>query len=508
MAILEMKNISKAFAGVYANRNIDLSVEKGEIHAILGENGAGKTTLVNILFGLYTPDDGEILWKSKPADFTSPKDAIAAGIGMVHQHFSLVQKMSVLDNMVLGMKDNGAILNRPVIEKRIMDLVNKYGLTVDPNARICDLSVGEQQRVEILKVLYREAELLILDEPTGVLTPQETEQFFEVLRSLKNEGYAIIIITHRMSEIMAISDRVTILRDGRQVADLITEKTNPAELSQFMIGRNLNENKDIGRAIAGENLLIMERVTLPRRHKSHPLHDISLQVNKGEILGIAGVEGNGQKEFAEVITGIQKHSGGKITLNGVDIGKKSVKNRYESGVAYISDDRHNDSLIVDMNITENLMLREYCHEPYSSHSIMNRKEMVREADKMIEKYQVKASGNSGINTTVKLLSGGNQQKLIIARELSDKSKLIIASQPTRGLDIGATEFVREMLVEQRNAGKGVVLISADLEEIMAISDRIAVLFGGRVVGIMNRDEATIDRIGLLMGGITEEESVL
>jgi general nucleoside transport system ATP-binding protein len=506
MAILEMKNISKAFAGVYANRNINLCVEKGEIHAILGENGAGKTTLVNILFGLYTPDGGEILWKGKKADFASPRDAIAAGIGMVHQHFSLVQKMSVMDNMVLGMKENGFILNRPLIEKRIMDLVNRYGLTVDPKARICDLSVGEQQRVEILKLLYREAELLILDEPTGVLTPQETEQFFEVLRSLKNEGYAIIIITHRMSEIMAISDRVTILRDGRQVADLITEKTNPSELSQFMIGRSLNGDKDILRALDGEKLLTMEHVSLPRRHRSHPLSDISLQLNKGEILGIAGVEGNGQKEFAEVITGIQKHSGGKITLNGVDIGKKSVKWRYEAGVAYISDDRHNDSLIVDMNITENLMLREYCHEPFSSHSILNRKEMLRDAERKIEKYQVKASGSSGTGTKVKLLSGGNQQKLIIARELSNKAKLIVASQPTRGLDIGATEFVREMLIEQRNAGKGVVLISADLEEIMAVSDRIAVLFGGRVNGILSRDEATVDRIGLMMGGITGEES--
>jgi len=508
MAILEIKNICKAFAGVYANKEINLSVNKGEIHALLGENGAGKTTLVNILFGIYRADCGEILWKGRPVSFSSPKDAIAAGIGMVHQHFSLVQKMTVLDNMVLGMKENGLILNRASVEKRIVDLAQKYGLTVDPKARVCDLSVGEQQRVEILKALYRNVELLILDEPTGVLTPQETAQFFDVLRNLKNEGYAIIIITHRMSEIMAISDRVTILRDGRQVADLVTSETNPAELSRHMIGRDLNECYDISKPAPGENELVIENVSLPRKHKGHPLHDISLNLQKGEILGIAGVEGNGQKEIAEVIAGIQQQSVGKILMGGIDIGKDSVKKRHEAGIAYISDDRHNDSLIVEMNITENLMLRDYCHEPYSHNKVLNQKAMVRDANRKIEEYQVKASGNSGTNTAVKLMSGGNQQKLIIARELSDKAKVIIASQPTRGLDIGATEFVRAMLVEQRNAGKSVILISADLEEIMALSDRIAVLFGGRVVGLMSRDDATIEEIGLLMGGITGKENAL
>ncbi len=508
MAILEMKNICKAFSGVYANKDINLSVEKGEIHALLGENGAGKTTLVNILFGIYTADSGEILWKGKPADFSSPKEAIAAGIGMVHQHFSLVQKMTVLDNIILGMKENGPILNRLSVEKHIVDLAQKYGLIVDPKARVCDLSVGEQQRVEILKALYRNVELLILDEPTGVLTPQETAQFFDVLRSLKDEGYAIIIITHRMSEIMAISDRVTILRDGEQVADFVTAQTNPAELSRYMIGRELNECYDISKTAEGKGGLVLEHVSLPRKHKGHPLHDVSLSVRSGEILGIAGVEGNGQKEVAEVIAGIQQQSSGKISLDGVDIGNQSVKTRYKAGIAYISDDRHNDSLIVDMNITENLMLRDYCNKPYSHHKVLNRKIMVRDTNRKMEEYQVKASGNSGINTTVKLLSGGNQQKLIIARELSDNAKVIIASQPTRGLDIGATEFVRGMLVEQRNAGKSVILISADLEEIMALSDRIAVLFGGRVIGLLSRSEATIDKIGLLMGGITGKEGAL
>ena len=504
MPILEMKNICKAFAGVYANKNISLSVDKGEIHALLGENGAGKTTLVNILFGIYTADSGEILWKGRPAGFSSPREAIAAGIGMVHQHFSLVQKMTVLDNMILGMKENGLVLDRVSVEKRINELAGKYGLTVDPRARVCDLSVGEQQRVEILKALYRNVELLILDEPTGVLTPQETAQFFDVLRSLKKEGYAVIIITHRMSEIMAISDRVTVLRDGRQAADLTTSDTNPAELSRYMIGRELKEHYDIAKPSAGEDSLVLEHISLPRKHKGHPLYDLELHIRKGEIFGIAGVEGNGQKELAELIAGIQRQSAGKILLDGADIGSASVKKRYEAGIAYISDDRHNDSLIVDMNITENLMLRDYCREPYSRQGIMNRKAMSCDANKKMEEYQVKASGSSGCGTAVKLMSGGNQQKLIIARELSEKARVIIASQPTRGLDIGATEFVRGMLVEQRNAGKSVILISADLEEIMALCDRIAVLFGGRIVGILDRGEAEVDKLGLLMGGVTGE----
>ncbi len=508
MPILEMKNICKAFAGVYANENISISVEKGKINALLGENGAGKTTLVNILFGIYTADSGTILWKDQPVHFASPRDAIEAGIGMVEQHFSLVQKMTVLDNIILNLKENGFVLDRAAAEKRVVHLAEKYGLTVNPKARICDLSVGEQQRVEILKALYRNVELLILDEPTGVLTPQETAQFFDVLRSLKQEGYAIIIITHRMSEIMAISDRVTILRDGKKVVDLVTEQTNPGELSRYMIGRDINESYDFAVGAASEEMLILDHVSLSRKSRSHPLHDVNLRVCKGEILGVAGVEGNGQKELAEVITGIQRPGEGAIVLDGVTVGKTSVKKRYEAGIGYISDDRHCDSLIVDMNVTENLMLREYCCAPYSRRGIINKKTMAQNAGEKMNKYQIRASGKSGIGTAVKLMSGGNQQKLIIARELSDNAKLIVASQPTRGLDVGATEFVRKMLVDQRNKGKSVVLISADLEEIMTLCDRIAVMFGGRIVGILDRSEATIQKIGLLMGGITGKEQTL
>ena len=507
MALLEMQQICKAFSGVYANDHVDLTVEKGEIHALLGENGAGKTTLMNILFGIYSADSGQILWKGQPVRFASPKDAIAAGIGMVQQHFSLVRKMTVLDNIILNLRDNRFVLDRKQARQRVCALAEKYGLTVDPDAQVGSLSVGEQQRVEILKALYRDVELLILDEPTGVLTPQETAQFFEVLRALQKEGYGIIIITHRMSEIMAISDRVTILRDGKKVAQLVTAETQPDELSRHMIGRELSESYDVDTPPGEETLLSLEAISLPRKKKGHPLHDITLELRRGEILGVAGVEGNGQKELAEIITGIQHPSQGRVVLDGQEIQRENVRQRYERGVVYISDDRLNDSLVTDMDMTENLMLRDYCRAPFSHKGLLDRKAMLQTAKEKIQRYQVRSSGTSGEATPVRLLSGGNQQKLIVAREIHDRAQVVVASQPTRGLDIGATEFVRDRLVEQRNAGKGVLLISADLEEIMALSDRIAVLFGGRIVGVLTRQEATVEKIGLLMGGITGKEAV-
>lgn len=507
MALLEMQQICKAFSGVYANDHVDLTVEKGEIHALLGENGAGKTTLMNILFGIYSADSGQILWKGEPVRFASPKDAIAAGIGMVQQHFSLVRKMTVLDNIILNLRDNRFVLDRKQARQRVCALAEKYGLTVDPDAQVGSLSVGEQQRVEILKALYRDVELLILDEPTGVLTPQETAQFFEVLRALQKEGYGIIIITHRMSEIMAISDRVTILRDGKKVAQLVTAETQPDELSRHMIGRELNESYDVDTPPGEETLLSLEAISLPRKKKGHPLHDITLELRRGEILGVAGVEGNGQKELAEIITGIQHPSQGRVVLDGQEIQRENVRQRYERGVVYISDDRLNDSLVTDMDMTENLMLRDYCRAPFSHKGLLDRKAMLQTAKEKIQRYQVRSSGTSGEATPVRLLSGGNQQKLIVAREIHDRAQVVVAGQPTRGLDIGATEFVRDRLVEQRNAGKGVLLISADLEEIMALSDRIAVLFGGRIVGVLTRQEATVEKIGLLMGGITGKEAV-
>jgi simple sugar transport system ATP-binding protein len=385
---------------------------------------------------------------------------------------------------------------------RVAELALKFG-SRQPRDRtgICPL---RGLLVEILKALYRDVELLILDEPTGVLTPQETAQFFDVLRTLKAEGYAIIIITHRMSEIMAVSDRVTILRGGRNVADLITARTDPEELSRHMIGRELHKGEAPAEP-ARRDRLKLEHVFLAPRHRHRALNDISLRVRRGEILGIAGVEGNGQKELAEVITGLRRPGAGQITLNGRDIGRLSVRKRYEAGVAYISDDRQNDGLLMGMSVCENLMLREYRRAPFSRGGVLDHRAAVNNAETKMDTYQIRASGKTGAQTPVGLLSGGNQQKLVIARELSENAALIVACQPTRGLDIGATEFVRSLLVRERNAGKSVVLISADLEEIMALSDRIAVLFSGTVAGVLDRAEATVQRVGLLMGGITGKE---
>lgn len=508
MGILEMKHISKAFSGVYANEDINLSVNKGEIHALLGENGAGKTTLMNILFGIYSADEGEIVWKGRPVHFSSPKDAIAEGIGMVHQHFSLVNRMSVLDNVILGLKTGKLFLDRKAARQKLINLAQKYGLDVDPDARINTLSVGQQQRVEILKALYRNVELLILDEPTGVLTPSETEHFFDVLRTLKSEGYAVIIITHRMSEIMSISDRVTILRDGKKVKDLITSKTNPEELSHFMIGRQLSSGFEERKPAGKEKALILKDVMIKKNHKTPKLDHINLDVRKGEILGIAGVDGNGQKELAEVIAGIRKPTSGMLEFMGNDITSDKVKARFKKGISYISDDRHSDGLVLDMSLADNMILRQYDEYPYSKAGFFNKRWIKDLSMDAIKDYRIKTSGKSTSDTIVKLMSGGNQQKIILAREITDKANLIIANQPTRGLDIGATEFVRKALMEQRNLGKSVLLISADLEEIMQLSDRVAVMFSGKIMGILEHEDITLQKLGLLMGGIAKEEEQL
>ena len=507
MSLLQMKHICKSFSGVYANEDINLTVEKGEIHALLGENGAGKTTLVNIIFGLYTADSGEILWKDKPADFASPREAIDAGIGMVQQHFSLVNKMTVLDNIVLNLKDNSFFLDRAAAKKKLTDLAEKYGLYVNPDAVISDLSVGEQQRVEILKALYRNVELLILDEPTGVLTPQETTQFFDVLRNLKKEGYGIIIITHRMSEIMAISDKVTILRDGRQVADLVTADTNPEELSAYMIGRELNDDYHIEGSPKKDIMLELKNVSNHhRKHSRHKLENISLTIHKGEILGIAGVEGNGQKELAEVITGIQKTGEGEILLDGQNLAGINIRGRYEAGVSYISEDRLSDSLITGMNISENLVLREYGKLPFANHSIINKAAIRKNAAEKMKQYQVRASGKSGIDTLVKLLSGGNQQKMVLSREVEKDSDFILVCQPVRGLDIGAINYIHEILLELRNQGKAILMISAELTDIFQLCDRIAVMYKGEVMALGKNEEFTNESIGLLMAGQRGVES--
>ena len=480
MPLLEMKHITKSFAGVYANEDVDLSVEQGEIHALLGENGAGKTTLMNILFGIYQADKGEICFKGEHVEFKSPGEAIARGIGMVHQHFSLVKKMTVLDNVMLGLKGQGIVADRKSAREKLTGLAATYGLLVNPEAPVHTLSVGEQQRVEILKALYRDVSLLILDEPTGVLTPQETE-------------------------IMDISDRVTVLRDGRKVSSLVTEETTPEELSACMIGRELKAGREIRESAAGDTALSLKDVCLHKKHSTKmSLDHVSLTIRRGEILGIAGVEGNGQKELAEVITGIRRINSGQMEYQGKDIRRDSVKERFRAGISYISDDRHGDSLVMDMTVEDNLILRDFDRQPFSRNMVLDYRQAEKRAREALDEYSIKTSGKSGIKTPVKLMSGGNQQKVILSREISEEAGLIVASQPTRGLDIGATRFVHETLLRQRDAGRCVLLISADLDEILGVSDRVAVMYEGRIIGILNRDEADVHKIGLLMGGIAKE----
>jgi len=416
MSVLQMKDIVKGFPGVIANDSVSLNVEKGEIHALLGENGAGKTTLMNILYGIYSKDSGTIIWKENEVSFKSPRNAIESGIGMVHQHFMLVPTLSVAHNITLGLKSSGyPFYDQKKVNKNITSLSKKYGLPVDPTKLISRLSVGARQRVEILKSLYREAELLILDEPTAVLTPQETNTFFDVLRKLKQEGHSVIIITHRIPEVMRITDRVTILKDGKNVATVNTSETNENELSNYMIGRSLKSftHSQSVRSKA-EYGLIIDQVSFKSKSAKN-LKEVYFKVRKGEILGIAGVDGNGQKELAEVITGIRKTTSGSIIISDKNMNKSSFKERKKAGLAYITDDRHHEGLVLDMNVSENMILKDYDQKPFSRKGIINYGVVEEKTKQRIKDYNIKTPE---IKTPIRLLSGGNQQKVILARELA------------------------------------------------------------------------------------------
>ncbi|WP_367142663.1 ABC transporter ATP-binding protein [Desulfosporosinus sp.] len=498
-----MKNICKSFFGKRANNRVCFDLMPGEIHALLGENGAGKTTLMNILYGIYSRDSGVILWKGQEVSFTSPREAIACHIGMVHQHFMLVPTLTVSQNITLGLREKGyPFPDRKALNATITEVSEKYGLEIDVNAYISSLSVGEQQRVEIIKLLYRDAELLILDEPTAMLTPQETEYFFEVLRKLRADGRSVIIITHRIPEIMSITDRVTVLRDG---CNVVTEKTSDIteqELSQYMIGRQLNSiQREPIVPDAGREGLLLEDVSLKEKNIKG-LDSISLQIAPGEIVGVAGVDGNGQKELVEVILGIRKQSSGKIGLDGLDMSSMSVLERKKLGIGYISDDRQQDGLVMDMNLTDNMLLKTHTEQQFIKGGLINARLVWEDTKKVVEEYAIKTPD---LNTPLRNLSGGNQQKLILAREMAGDPKAIVAHQPTRGLDIGATEFVQQQLLQRRSKGCCILLISADLEEILLLSDRIAVIYKGRFMGIFpNTKDLNLSHIGLMMAGRTSE----
>jgi simple sugar transport system ATP-binding protein len=505
MPLLSMRNIDKFFSGKPANDQVRLDVEAGEIHALLGENGAGKTTLMNILYGMYARDGGEICYQGEAVHFDSPRDAINRHIGMVHQHFTLVPTLTVSQNITLGLKLPGHPFPvRKRINRTVADLSARYGLDVDPAAYVRDLSVGARQRVEIIKLLYRDAKLLILDEPTAVLTPQDTDSLFGILRRLRDEGHGIIIITHRIAEVLGHSDRVTILRDGKNAAALSTAETTAAELSRHMIGRDLPRlNRSRAPAAVPESRSGLRLSGLSLSGKNGPgLGPVSLSIPPGCILGIAGVDGNGQKELAETIIGIRAHRSGSITLDGEALDGLSVLKRRNRGIAYISDDRHHDGLALDMDLMDNLLLKTHRERRFLRRGLIDRRQVRAGTTALVERYRIKTSS---LESPVRYLSGGNQQKLILAREMEGNPRLIIASQPTRGLDIGASEFVHRQLLEHRNRGCSILLLSTDLEEILLLSDLIAVIFRGKIMGIMEAPQADMTALGLMMAGVGAEE---
>ncbi len=499
---LELRGITKRFPGVLANDHVNFDVKAGEVHALLGENGAGKSTLMKTVYGLYHPDEGEILLNGKPVHISSPTDSINLGIGMIHQHFMLVPSLTVAENVALGLPSSrGPLTDLDAVSKRILELADIYGLRIDPSAYVWQLSVGQQQRIEIIKALYRGAALLILDEPTAVLTPQEVDELFVIMRQMTKDGHALIFISHKLHEVVEICQRVSVLRDGRMIGTRPTSETTKQDLANWMVGREVGFTPDRGNVQRGEVRLKLENVQCGSDRGTPGLRGVSLDIHSGEILGIAGVSGNGQRELADAVTGLRKITGGKVTLENADITNLPPAEITERMLSYIPEERMRDGMIKDFTVAENMILREHHKEPYSRYGFLNLKNISSNADMLIKKFHVKTPSQE---TLAKNLSGGNIQKIVLAREISRSPRVIIAAQPTRGLDIGATEYVREQLLEQRKQGTAIILISEDLDEILALSDRIAVIYEGSVMDIVPRSEATPQRLGLLMAGVHPE----
>jgi ABC-type uncharacterized transport system ATPase subunit len=495
-----MKGITKRFSGVVANNSVDFAIYGGEVHALLGENGAGKTTLMNILYGLYKADSGEISARGERVNIRSPKDAIALKIAMVHQHFELVPTLTVAENVGLGLRaEREPFLNLDSVVKRVNELAKAYGLLVNPSARVEQLSVGERQRVEIVKALYREADTLILDEPTSVLTPQEVDGLFHFMRSMAAEGRAVVVITHKLPEVMAVSDRVTVLRHGEVVARLKTKDSSPDELAEKMVGREIPHKEAVfGEAPSGRVVLEIRRVSTLNDKGVLALDNISLAVQTGEILGLAGVAGNGQAELAEILTGMRKAVGGAVLLDGKDVTGASPREMIEHGVGHIPEDRMGTGLVLDMSIAENLILEVRTSPRFERRYLLDDEQVHQNAKRLVDEYSISCGG---LDAPARTLSGGNMQKLILAKVLSRNPSVLIAAQPTSGLDVGATEFITEKLREQRRLGVGILLISSDLNEITSLSDRIACIFEGKIMGIVPAAKAELKEIGLMMGGV-------
>ena len=503
--VIEMLNITKEFPGIIANDDITLRLRKGEIHALLGENGAGKSTLMSVLFGLYQPEKGEIRKNGEVVKINNPNDANALGIGMVHQHFKLVEIFTVLENIILGVEPNTAgFLNKKEAREKVMSLSEQYGLKIDPDALIEKISVGMQQRVEILKMLYRENEILIFDEPTAVLTPQEIDELMEIMRGFAKEGKSILFITHKLNEIMAVADRCSVLRKGKYIGTVDIKDTTKEELSKMMVGRDVNFVVEKKEQKIGDVVLKVENVSVPAKiGKEDVVKNVSFDVKAGEIVCIAGIDGNGQTEFVSALTGLDKISNGKISLCGKDITKASIRTRSTSGMSHIPEDRHKHGLVLDYSLEENMILQRYFEPAFQKFGFIKKKEMRQYADRLIKQFDVR-SGQGPITIT-RSMSGGNQQKAIIAREIDKEHELLVAVQPTRGLDVGAIEYIHKQLVARRDAGKAVLLVSLELDEVMNVSDRILVMYEGEIVGELDPKKTTVQELGLYMAGAKRDD---
>lgn len=503
--VVEMLGIRKEFPGIVANDDITLCLKKGEVHALLGENGAGKSTLMSILFGLYQPDKGSIRIRGKDVRIDNPNIANDLGIGMVHQHFKLVHNFTVTENIVLGIEPtSGLVLSLKEASQRIKTLSQQYGLNVEPDARIEDISVGMQQRVEILKMLYRNAEVLIFDEPTAVLTPQEIQDLLKIMRNLIDEGKSIILITHKLKEIKAIADRCTVIRRGKYVGTVEVKDTDEARMAEMMVGRQVSFKVEKSAREPGEVILSLRNLRIPCRRKGDPIRIDALDIRAGEIVGVAGVEGNGQTELIEALTGLRRVESGSMVLSGKDIANASIRERNESGLAHIPEDRQKRGLVLDYTLQENFILKNHRDAPYSHNGFLDADAIRAHADKVIAAFDVRSG--EGAVSKARDMSGGNQQKAIIGREFDQNPNLLIAVQPTRGLDVGSIEYIHKRLVEQRDSGKAVLLVSLELDEILDLSDRIAVISHGAIVDIVDADKTDEKEIGLMMTGVRKEKA--
>jgi general nucleoside transport system ATP-binding protein len=496
--VLELRGITKRFPGIVANDGIDFDLRRGEVHALLGENGAGKSTLMNILYGLYTPDEGEILVRGEPVRISSPGDAIARGIGMVHQHFMLIPVMSVTENIVLAVEPrrDGILLDYGAARERVSELARSFGFAIDPDAKIQDITVGQQQRVEILKALYRRADILILDEPTAVLTPQEAVELFGILRNLQREGMSIIFISHKLNEVLDIADRVTVLRRGKKVETVPTAGATEEELARRMVGRDVVLRIDKGVSQPGEPLLTVEDLHVRDDRGLEQVRGVSFEVRAGEIVAIAGVDGNGQTELIDALTGLRRADAGRIVVEGRDVTGANARKHFELGVGHIPEDRQRRGLVLEFTLAENIGLHDYRKRPYSRLGWLYPKRLLERARRLIAEFDVRGGGPK---TAGGALSGGNQQKVILAREIDRDPRILIAAQPTRGLDVGAIEFVHRRLVEERDEGRAVLLVSLELEEVLSLADRTLVIYEGEIVGEFS-PSATEEELGVAMTG--------